>query len=235
MTTESARLDPSSDAKEQEHEQPPHETREPRDEGRDDEETQGLGGDPVESERPDEEEPQDANEDDVDSYDDDDDFDGESLSDKANDAADFLEDLLEKMDLDVEIDRIFEDERIEIELYGADAGRVIGKKGQTLDALQFIVNKVVNRFPEDRKHVLLDVEGYKERRDDSLRDMARRLAQKVTRTGKTITVNPMPSRERRVIHLALADVSGVTTRSDGQGTDRRVRIIPDSPQRRRTR
>lgn len=232
MTTESARLDPASDAKEQEQEQPPQETREPRDEGRDDDDTKGLEGDPDESERP--EEPGEAAENESDDYDDED-LGGERLTDKANDAADFLEDLLEKMDLDVEIDRIFEDERIEIELYGPDAGRVIGKKGQTLDALQFIVNKVVNRFPEGRKHVLLDVEGYKERRDDSLREMAHRLAEKVSKTGKAFTVNPMPSRERRVIHLALADFDGVTTRSDGQGTERRVRIIPDGARGRRSR
>jgi spoIIIJ-associated protein len=136
------------------------------------------------------------------------------------------------MDLDAEITAIREDERIHIDLEGADAGRVIGKKGQTLDGLQFLVNKVVNRFPEGRRHVVLDVEGYKERRDESLASMAQRLADKASRTGKVISISPMPARERRVIHLALADTPGVTTRSDGEGTERRVRIVP---QRRRSR
>jgi len=154
-------------------------------------------------------------------------FDAADLSEKGQHAIDILSGLLERMGLEGEIVNVIEGERIEIEIAGPDAGRVIGKKGQTLDALQFLVNKVVNRFPEGRRHVVLDVEGYKGRRDESLVAMAHRLAEKATRTGKVITISPMPSRERRVIHLALADVSGVTTRSDGQGTDRRVRIIPD--------
>lgn len=154
-------------------------------------------------------------------------FDADSLSEKGQQAVEILNGLLSRMGLDGEVVDVYENERIEIEVAGPDAGRVIGKKGQTLDALQFLVNKVVNRFPDSRRHVVLDVEGYKERRDDSLVAMAKRLADKAARSGKIITVSPMPSRERRVIHLALADFSGVTTRSDGQGTDRRVRIIPD--------
>lgn len=155
-----------------------------------------------------------------------DDIDPDDLSDKARQAVEVVEGLLDRMGFDAYIEEIIEDERIEIDLTGDDAGRVIGKKGQTLDALQFLVNKVVNRFPEGRRHVILDVEGYRERRDDSLRDMAERLADKATRTSKAISLSPMPARERRVIHLALADYPGVTTRSDGEGPDRRVRIIP---------
>jgi spoIIIJ-associated protein len=147
-----------------------------------------------------------------------------ALSDKGRQAVDLLAGLLERMGLDAEVVRVVEGERIEISLTGPDAGRVIGKKGQTLDALQFLLNKVVNRFPEGRRHVVLDVEGYKDRRDDSLVAMALRLAEKASKSGKIIT---MPSRERRVIHLALADIEGITTRSDGQGSERRVRIIPE--------
>jgi len=153
-------------------------------------------------------------------------LDQETLGEKADRSVDFLEGLLERMDLDAGVVEVSEDERINIELEGPDAGRVIGKKGLTLDALQFLVNKVVNRFPEGRKHVVLDVEGYKDRRDESLANMAQRMADKASRTGQVISINPMPARERRVIHLALADTPGVTTRSDGEGTDRRVRIVP---------
>jgi spoIIIJ-associated protein len=160
------------------------------------------------------------------------DLDIDALSDKGQHAVEVLTGLLERMGLDGEIVGIEEGERIEVELAGPDAGRVIGKKGQTLDALQFLVNKVVNRFPENRRHIVLDVEGYKERRDDSLIAMAHRLAEKADRSGKVISISPMPARERRVIHLALADHSSVATRSDGHGTERRVRIIPD---RRRSR
>ncbi len=156
----------------------------------------------------------------------------ETLDGKARQAAGFLSGLLERMDLEAEVVRVEVDERVTIDLAGPDAGRVIGKKGQTLDALQFLVNKVVNRFPEGRQHVVLDVEGYKDRRDESLASMAQRLADKAARTGKVISISPMPARERRVIHLALADTPGVTTRSDGEGTERRVRIVPSG---RRTR
>jgi spoIIIJ-associated protein len=159
-------------------------------------------------------------------------IDMEGLSDKARQAVDVINGLLDRMGFEAYIERIAEDERIEIDLTGADAGRVIGKRGQNLDALQFIVNKMVNRFPEERCHVILDVEGYKERRDDALRDMAHRLAEKASRTGKVISIDPMPARERRVIHLALSEVSGITTHSDGEGTERRVRIIPQSARRR---
>jgi spoIIIJ-associated protein len=155
----------------------------------------------------------------------------EGLDEKARQAVEFLDGLLDRMDLDAEIVSVTEDERIEIELEGIDAGRVIGKKGQTLDSLQFLVNKVVNRFPDGRKHVVLDVEGYKDRRDESLVSMAQRLADKASRTGKVISINPMPARERRVIHLALAENPGVSTRSDGEGTERRVRIVPNSRRR----
>jgi len=176
-------------------------------------------------------------EDDDDEYDDDDEddepreLDTEDLSDKANQALDVLEDLVDHMGFDVTIDGIQEDERVDIEMSGPDAGRVIGKKGQTLDALQFLVNKIVNRFPEGRKHVVLDVEGYKDRRADSLVSMAQRLADKASRTGKIISISPMPARERRVIHIALADWNGITTQSDGEGTERRVRIIPENRRR----
>ncbi len=162
------------------------------------------------------------------------DFDVDALGDKARHAVDFLTGLLDRMGLEAEIVEVQEKERIEVELEGEDAGRVIGKRGQTLDGLQFMVNKVVNRFPEGRQHVVLDVEGYKDRRDDSLTSMAHRLADKASRTGKVISINPMPARERRVIHIALADPPDVTTRSDGEGTDRRVCIVPQNP-RRRTR
>jgi spoIIIJ-associated protein len=154
-------------------------------------------------------------------------FDAAALGDKARMAVDVLSGILERMGLEGQVVRVAEQERIEIEIAGPDAGRLIGKKGQTLDALQFLVNKVVNRFPEGRQHVVLDVEGYKDRRDETLAAMAHRLAEKASRTGKVITISPMPSRERRVIHMALAECAGVTTRSDGEGTERRVRIIPD--------
>jgi spoIIIJ-associated protein len=92
--------------------------------------------------------------------------------------------------------------------------------------MQFFINKVVNRQPEGRRHVLLDSGDYRERHDHSLSSMARRLAKRAVQYGRVITLEPMSARDRRVVHLALSKFSGVSTRSDGQGTDRRVQIVP---------
>lgn len=117
-------------------------------------------------------------------------------------------------------------EEIVIEVYGKDAGRIIGKKGQVLGALQFLVHRVVNRPGQERRHVLVDAEGYRSRRDDSLASMARRLGKQAVEEGKIITFEPMNPRDRRVVHLALAKFEGVITKSDGEGDQRRVQIIP---------
>jgi spoIIIJ-associated protein len=117
-------------------------------------------------------------------------------------------------------------DEINLEIAGRDAGRIIGKKGQVLSALQFVTHRVINRPGLDRRHVSVDAEGYKSRRDDSLASMARRLGKQAVEQGKIITFEPMNPRDRRVVHLALAGFEGVITRSDGEGDDRRVQIIP---------
>lgn len=117
-------------------------------------------------------------------------------------------------------------DEIVIEIYGKDAGRIIGKKGQVLSALQFLVHRAVNRPGQERRHILVDAEGYRSRRDDSLASMARRLGKQAVDEGKIITFEPMNPRDRRVVHLALAKFEGVITKSDGEGDERRVQIIP---------
>ena len=117
-------------------------------------------------------------------------------------------------------------DEINIEITGPDAGLAIGKKGQVLQALQFLTHRVVNRPTLDKRHVLVDAEGYRSRRDDSLASMAKRLGRQAVHEGKIITFEPMNPRDRRVVHLALAKFEGVITRSDGEGDDRRVQIIP---------
>jgi spoIIIJ-associated protein len=119
-----------------------------------------------------------------------------------------------------------ENGEINIEIDGRDAGRIIGKKGQVLAALQFLTHRVVNRPGLERRHILVDAEGYRSRRDDSLATMARRLGRQAVEQGKIITFEPMNPRDRRVVHLALAKFDGVVTKSDGEGDDRRVQIIP---------
>jgi spoIIIJ-associated protein len=115
---------------------------------------------------------------------------------------------------------------IVIELSGRDSARIIGKKGQVLTALQFLTHRVVNRAGLERRHVLVDAEGYRMRRESSLANMARKLGKQAVDQGKIITFEPMNPRDRRVVHLALAKFEGVITKSDGEGDERRVQIIP---------
>lgn len=156
---------------------------------------------------------------------DDDDYDYEEDG-KADFAKEILEGILDRMGLETEVEVREDEERVILDVSGPDAGRAIGKKGQTLDALQFIVNKVVNRFPENRRYVVVDSGDYRERHDQNLVDMARREAKRALEQGRTITLSPMPARDRRLIHLSLAKLPGVTTRSNGEGLGRRIQIIP---------
>jgi spoIIIJ-associated protein len=155
----------------------------------------------------------------------------EPTDDRQRQALDFLKTVVQEMEMDctVHLRRAREGnsvDEINLEIAGRDAGRIIGKKGQVLSALQFVTHRVINRPGLDRRHVSVDAEGYKSRRDDSLASMARRLGKQAVEQGKIITFEPMNPRDRRVVHLALAGFEGVITRSDGEGDDRRVQIIP---------
>ena len=145
---------------------------------------------------------------------------------KAEESVDILDGLLARMDLDTDITIREDDERIVLDVTGPDAGRAIGRKGQTLDALQFLVNKVVNRFPTSRRHVVVDSGDYRERHDKGLVSLAKRQAKRAVQQGRVITLEPMSARDRRVIHLSLAKFPGVKTKSDGEGIGRRIQIIP---------
>jgi spoIIIJ-associated protein len=150
---------------------------------------------------------------------------------RAQHALAFVTDIIDKMEMEcrVRLRRPKEDDEdpeIHIEITGPDAGRIIGKKGQVLAALQFLTHRVVNRPSLDKRHVLVDAEGYRSRRDNSLATMAQRLGKQAVEQGKIITFEPMNPRDRRVVHLALAKFEGVITKSDGEGDDRRVQIIP---------
>jgi spoIIIJ-associated protein len=146
-------------------------------------------------------------------------------------ALQFVTDVIHEMEMECRVklrrprDGNSEDE-INIEILGRDAGRIIGKKGQVLQALQFLTHRVVNRPGAERRHVMVDAEGYRSRRDNSLASMARRLGKQAVDEGKIITFEPMNPRDRRVVHLALAKFEGVITKSDGEGDERRVQIIP---------
>jgi spoIIIJ-associated protein len=145
---------------------------------------------------------------------------------KAELSLEMVAEIVARMGLKLEVKIRDDADEVVLDISGEDAGRVIGKKGQTLDALQFVINKIVNRFPEGRRHVLLDSGDYRQRREDGLASMARREAKRAIAQSRVITLEPMSPRDRRVIHLSLAKFPGVSTRSDGEGNERRVRIIP---------
>jgi len=143
----------------------------------------------------------------------------------------FLGDVLREMGMDVSVrwHRALgpgSREELFLEVVGPDVGRVIGKKGQVLAALQYLVNRVANRPGTPKLHVELDAEGYRYRREEGLAALARRLGEQAAREGKIITFEPMNPRERRIVHLALDGLPNVVTKSDGEGDERRVRIIP---------
>ena len=142
-----------------------------------------------------------------------------------------LEGILLRMGFGGTVAATEDDERITLEISGVEAGIAVGRQGTTLDALQFVVNKMVSRGGEpgagDNKPIAVDTEGYRARRAESLQELALQLAEKARTTGKPQPVHPMSAGDRRVMHLALAEVKGVTTRSEGEGADRRLIVIPD--------
>ena len=121
------------------------------------------------------------------------------------------------------------DERgsIRLSLGGSDSGMIIGRRGQTLDALEHLVNRIVFRDDTDPGvRFSLDVEGYRQRRQKSLEELAMRLAAKARETGRLVTLNPMSPRDRRIVHLTLQSDPAVTTRSEGEGHYRKLVIVP---------
>ena len=112
-----------------------------------------------------------------------------------------------------------------IDLNGDDSGLLIGRRGQTLQALQFLVNLIVRKEFEDVR-VALDVERYRERRETSLRDMASKVAARVVQTSRSVTLEAMSPADRRIVHTTLTDFPGVTTESMGVGEERKVTIMP---------
>jgi len=118
------------------------------------------------------------------------------------------------------------DGNIALNIEGDKSGLLIGRKGQTLDALQFIVNKIVNKTLEKRTKVLIDSENYRQRRTDSLTEMALRMGDKAKKIRKPVTTNPLNPRDRRIVHLALKEDDNLDTRSRGEGLLKKVVIIP---------
>lgn len=142
-------------------------------------------------------------------------------------AAKFLQDIFDAMELDVNINaKEGEDNTVSIDISGDNMGIVIGKRGDTLDSLQYLTSLVVNKHSEDYIKVSIDTENYREKRAEALLALSKRLSEKVARTGKKFTLEPMNPYERRIIHSSLQDNEDVTTYSIGTEPYRKVIISP---------
>lgn len=135
----------------------------------------------------------------------------------------FLSDIFKTMEMEVEISSTIDEEgALSINMEGKNMGILIGKRGQTLDSLQYLTNRVANKMQEGYVRVKLDTEDYRRRRKETLENLARNIAHKVKRTRKPVSLEPMNPYERRIIHSALQNDKHVTTHSEGEEPYRRV-------------
>lgn len=139
-------------------------------------------------------------------------------------ALSFLKETTEKMGLELSFKAYADDNNVFIDIAGKDAGTIIGKRGQTLDAIQYLTSLAVNKKSEDYVRVVLDAENYRSKREKTLERLAHRLADKVVRTKRSVKLEPMNPYERMVIHAALVNGPKVKTRSEGEEPYRRVVI-----------
>ena len=147
-----------------------------------------------------------------------------SIEDKAKD---FLKEVFEAMNLAVVVDVKYDeaDNSMDIDLSGDEMGVLIGKRGQTLDSLQYLVSLVVNKDAENYIRVKVDTENYRQRRKDTLENLAKNISYKVKRTKRPVSLEPMNPYERRIIHSALQNDKYVTTHSEGEEPYRHVVVV----------
>ena len=141
-------------------------------------------------------------------------------------ALDFLKDGIKEMGLDLTMKAKANENNVYIELEGPDCGTIIGRRGQTLDALQYLTSLVVNKEHEDYVKVVIDAEDYRARREKTLQQLADKMAKKAIKSHRSLKLDPMNPYERKVIHATLQANPRVTTRSEGQDPYRRVVIEP---------
>ena len=151
------------------------------------------------------------------------------LSDNAIKSTQLLEGILTRMGFSAQVETQETQEAIVLKIIGDKDGLIIGKKGQNLDAIQYIVNKAVRHSKIDGKKIVIDSEEYRKRREESLVTTAIRVAEKVKKTKKPATLGPMNPHDRRIIHLAIQNEKTLTTKSRGEGEFRKVVIIPAQP------
>jgi spoIIIJ-associated protein len=142
---------------------------------------------------------------------------------------DFVGRLLERAGFDLWIEELAiggDENELRLELAGPDAARAIGRDGQMLDALQYMVTAAAAHAGVVGRRILIDVEGYRKRREDRVREQAERAAAEALDKGEPLDLEPMSPRERRLVHLAVAGIEGIVTESHGDGDERYVRLLP---------
>ncbi len=136
----------------------------------------------------------------------------------------FLREILVNMSITAQVELFRKADSTILNIYGKDLGVIIGKKGRTLDAIQSLINLAVNKDKEKKERIIVDVEGYRQRREDTLHRLAIKLAEKVKRDGKKEVLEPMSSHERRIIHASLQGYRDIVTYSEGEDPYRHVII-----------
>ena len=151
------------------------------------------------------------------------DNDGEPAPEKARR---LLEGILTRMQISSPVDAEETEDAIILNIRGDGSGLLIGKRGQNLDAIQYIVNKAVHHSANGHKMIVIDTEEYRKRREESLVTLAMRIGEKVKKTNKPVTVGHMNAHDRRVIHMAMKSDETLTTKSRGEGEYRKILILP---------
>lgn len=151
-------------------------------------------------------------------------------NDVAERATDFLMGVLERMGITADIDVNEADDKIVLEIQTADPEVVIGRKGQVVDALQHLVSKVVyrERAGEKGKPIVVDAGGYREKHVLRLQSLAQRMGEKALATQAIVELSPMSAHDRRIVHMAIAGIPGLSSRSEGEGDDRHILVVPDA-------
>jgi spoIIIJ-associated protein len=146
--------------------------------------------------------------------------------DLAPQAQEILTQLLQKMGETCSIHGVQEANQINLVIEGDDAGLLIGKQGQTLEALQYLVTKILSKQTQKKPRVVIDIESYRERHKQSLMELAFKHGEKAKRIGKPVTLNPMNAHDRRIVHLALQNDKEIKTKSRGEGLYKKIIIYP---------
>jgi len=142
-------------------------------------------------------------------------------------AQETLEKIISLISPDTRISAERKADEIILNIVGNNTGILIGHKGKTLEALEFIVNKAVNKASEQKVRVIVDSENYRKRREESLKTLAFEMGEKAKKTKKTVTIDPISPRDRRIVHLALKGDHQISTKSKGEGLFKRIFIIPN--------